>query len=336
MRRVNTAPPLARRIGVLVYPGIELLDAIGPLEVFAATNRVVQERDAGAAAPYAVEIWAAEAGLVSASSGVGLFATHSFTQRPDPGGLDTLFVGGSSPPLSLDVQPCVDWIAAISCKTRRVGGICTGVFLLAEAGLLDGRRAVTHWACCAALADRYPAIQVDADPIFVRDGPFFTSAGVTAGMDLALAMVQDDLGRDVALAVARVLVMFLKRPGGQSQFSAHLAAQLDGDGPIARIQAWILDNLGEDLTINTLARRAAMSPRSFLRSFTRETRMPPAAFVERARLDAARRQLEDSDDRLEAIAARCGFQSSEILRRLFQRHLGVNPTAYRARFRSAS
>jgi transcriptional regulator GlxA family with amidase domain len=216
-----------------------------------------------------------------------------------------------------------------------VGGICTGVFLLAEAGLLDGRRAVTHWAYCDELARRYPAIRVEPDPIFLRDDRFYTTAGVTAGMDLALALVQDDLGRDVALAIARLLVLFLKRPGGQSQFSAHLAAQLDGDSPIAMLQRWILNHLDTDLTIEALAERVHMSPRNFARHFQREAGAPPGVFVERARLDAARRALEDGEHRLETIARHCGFTSAEILRRLFQRRMGLSPTAYRERFASA-
>jgi transcriptional regulator GlxA family with amidase domain len=194
---------------------------------------------------------------------------------------------------------------------------------------------VTHWAFCDELARRYPAIRVEPDPIFLRDGRFYTTAGMTAGMDLALALVQDDLGRDVALATAQLLVVFLKRPGGQSQFSAHLAAQLDGNGPIAELQRWILDHLDTDLTIEALAERVHMSPRNFVRNFEREADTPPGVFVERARLDAARRALEDGEDQLETIAQRCGFTSAEILRRLFQRRLGVSPTAYRKRFRSA-
>ena len=185
------------------------------------------------------------------------------------------------------------------------------------------------------LARRYPSIQVEADPIFLRDGRFYTTAGMTAGMDLALALVQDDLGRDVALASARLMVLFLKRPGGQSQFSAHLAAQFDGDGPIGELQRWILDHLSSDLTIEALAQRVHMSPRNFVRNFEREAGAPPGVFVERARLDAARRALEDGEDQIETIARHCGFTSAEILRRLFQRRLGVSPTAYRKRFRSA-
>src|SRR5271154_5896525 len=210
-----------RRIGILAYPGVDLLDVVGPLEVFAAANRIVAERSPDGAVAYEIDIWADTIGAVVGFSGAGLIATRSFATGA-PCELDTLLVAGS--PLVDDIirQPCINWLRQESGGIRRVGGICTGVYLLAEAGLLDGRRAVTHWAYCDDLARRYPAIEVEADPIFLRDGPFYTTAGVTAGMDLSLALVQDDLGRDTALAIARMLVLFLKRPGGQSQFSAHL------------------------------------------------------------------------------------------------------------------
>jgi transcriptional regulator GlxA family with amidase domain len=323
-----------RHIGILAYPGVALLDAVGPLEVFAAANIVLAERSPPCAKAYHVEIWSERVGAIDGSCGVSLNATRSIAAAA-PFELDTLIVAGSPGTGNLISKPCVDWLREATGGIRRVGGICTGVFLLAEAGLLDGCRAVTHWAFCDELARRYPAIRVEPDPIFLRDGRFYTTAGMTAGMDLALALVQDDLGRDVALATAQLLVVFLKRPGGQSQFSAHLAAQLDGNGPIAELQRWILDHLDTDLTIEALAERVHMSPRNFVRNFEREADTPPGVFVERARLDAARRALEDGEDQLETIAQRCGFTSAEILRRLFQRRLGVSPTAYRKRFRSA-
>lgn len=320
-----------RRIGILAYPGIEALDAVGPFEVFAAANRVLQLRQQGAA--YAIEIWAARTGLVTGASGLSVVATRAIGEQDAV--LDTLLVAGAPEVDSDAYSNCIGWLKTMAPKVRRVGGVCTGVFLLAEAGLLDGRRAVTHWAFCSRLARRYPKVLVESDPIFLRDGPFYTTAGVTAGMDLALALVQDDLGRDVALEIARLLVLFLKRPGGQSQFSAHLAAQLDDEGPIARLQRWVLEHLDADLSIEALSARVHMSPRSFARHFTRLSGMSPGSFVERARLDAARRALDDGEDRLEVVAARCGIASAEVLRRLFQRRLGVSPTAYRARFRSA-
>jgi transcriptional regulator GlxA family with amidase domain len=322
-----------RRVCILVYPGILLLDAVGPLDVFAAANLVVAQRAPDDPIAYQVEVWAEREGVVEGSSGVSLIATRSIAELP-PFEVDTLIVAGAPVLDDPRRQPCVDWLRQATGGIRRVGGICTGVFLLAEAGLLDGRRAVTHWAFCAELARRFPAIRVEPDPIFLQDGPFYTTAGVTAGMDLALAMVQNDLGRDVALDIARRLVLFLKRPGGQSQFSAHLAVQLDGDNPIAGLQRWILDHLDTDLTIEALANRVHMSPRNFVRNFEREAGAPPGVFVEGARLDAARRALEDGEDQIETIAKRCGFTSAEILRRLFQRRLGLSPTAYRDRFQS--
>ena len=330
-----------RHVAILAYQGVALLDAVGPLEVFAAANIVLAERSPRCAKAYQVEIWSERVGAIDGSFGVSLNATRSIAAAA-PFELDTLIVAGSpgAGPGSLGAgnpvsKPCVDWLREATGEIRRVGGICTGVFLLAEAGLLDGCRAVTHWAFCDELARRYPAIRVEPDPIFLRDGRFYTTAGMTAGMDLALALVQDDLGREIALAAAQLLVIFLKRPGGQSQFSAHLAAQFDGNGPIPELQRWILDHLDTDLTIEALAGRAHMSLRTFVRNFEREAGTPPGVFVERARLDAARRALEDGEDQLETIAKRCGFNSAEILRRLFQRRLGVSPTAYRERFRSA-
>ncbi len=320
-----------RRIGILVYPGIEALDAVGPFEVFAAANRILQLRQQAAA--YRIEIWATETGVVAGASGLGVVATRAINEPEID--LDTLLVAGAPVVEHAAQRDGVDWLRKVAPTIRRVGGICTGVFLLAEAGLLDGRRAVTHWAFCDDLARRYPKIRVEPDPIFLRDGPIYTTAGVTAGMDLALALVQEDLGRDVALEIARLLVLFLKRPGGQSQFSAHLAAQLDDEGPIARLQRWILDHLDSDLSIEALSARAHMSPRNFVRHFARLSGMSPGTFVERARLDAARRALDDGEERLEVVAARCGIASAEVLRRLFQRRLGLSPTAYRARFRSA-
>ena len=329
MSPLSAAEP--RRIGILAYPGIETLDVVGPFEVFAAANRILQERQPTAA--YQLEVWATDVGVVAGASGLGVVATRSIAEQDV--GLDTLLVAGS-PVVEFAVQSdCVGWLRKVAPTIRRVGGICTGVFLLAEAGLLDGRRAVTHWAYCDELARRYPKIRVESDPIFLRDGPIYTTAGVTAGMDLALALVQADLGRDVALEIARLLVLFLKRPGGQSQFSTHLAAQLDREGPIARLQRWILDHLDTDLSVEALSARAHMSPRSFARHFARLAGVSPGTFVERARLDAARRALEDGEERLEVVAARCGIASAEVLRRLFQRRLGTSPTAYRQRFRSA-
>jgi transcriptional regulator GlxA family with amidase domain len=220
-------------------------------------------------------------------------------------------------------------------RVRRLASVCSGTFLLAEAGLLDGRRVTTHWRGCDELARRYPALTVERDPIFVRDGTVYTSAGVTAGMDLALALVEEDHGRQVALRVARQLVMFLKRPGGQSQFSAQLALQTADREPLRELQAWIADHLDGDLSVPVLAAEVAMSERNFARIFTRQVGVTPARFVERARVEGARRRLEESTDGVEMVAVRCGFGSAEVMRRAFLRLLGVPPSAYRGRFRSA-
>jgi transcriptional regulator GlxA family with amidase domain len=224
---------------------------------------------------------------------------------------------------------------AIPRSARRVCAVCTGAFLLAEAGLLDGRRAVTHWGSCDALQQPYPRITVERDPIFLRDGKVWTSAGVTAGIDLALALVEEDLGRAMALRVARHLVVFLKRPGGQSQFSAMLESQAQGDGAFGDLHDWMARRLADDLGVDALAARAGMSPRNFARVYAKRMGTTPAKAVERLRVDAARRALEETDASIESIADRCGFGDEERMRRSFLRSLGVPPRHYRARFTRA-
>jgi transcriptional regulator GlxA family with amidase domain len=263
-----------------------------------------------------------------------LLVRRSFTEVR--GGVDTLILaGGIGARRALGERAVIGWIRRIAPRVRRLASVCTGAFLLAEAGLLDGRRATTHWRSCPLLAERYPRIAVDPDPIFVRDRRVYTSAGITAGMDLALALVEEDHGREVALAVARELVMFLKRPGGQSQFSVPLMAQATDHQPIRELQGWIGEHLAADLSVAALARRAAMSPRNFARVFTRGVGVTPARFVERARVEAARRRLEESSLRVDAVATECGFSSAEVMRRTFLRTVRVTPADYRQRFRSA-
>ncbi len=217
-------------------------------------------------------------------------------------------------------------------RSRRVASVCTGAFVLAAAGLLDGRRATTHWGWCDELQRRHPAVTVERDPIFVVDGALRTSAGVTAGMDLALALVEEDLGPRVALDVARWLVVFVKRPGGQAQFSAQLAAQAADRAPLRDLQAWMADHLDADLSVPALAARACMSERHFARAFKAETGMTPAAHVEALRVERARLALEAGATPIDAVARRCGFGTVETLRRAFARRLGVSPSAYRNRF----
>jgi transcriptional regulator GlxA family with amidase domain len=232
-------------------------------------------------------------------------------------------------------EALIAWLREAAGRARRVTSVCTGAFLLARAGLLDGRRATTHWAGCEELASRYPRVQVESDPIFVRDGDVWTSAGVTSGMDLALALVEEDLGHRAALEVARWLVVFVKRPGGQAQFSAQLQAQSARREPLRELQGWIAGNLAADLTVEALAARASMSPRNFARAFRREVGMTPAAYVEAVRVEHAQLALESSGASLEEVARTCGFGTVETMRRACHRRLGVSPAEYRNRFRAA-
>jgi transcriptional regulator GlxA family with amidase domain len=230
----------------------------------------------------------------------------------------------------------IRWLARTAPRARRVVGLCTGTFVLAEAGLLEGRSATTHWAFCAELARRFPGITVKSDPIYVRDGGVYTSAGATAGIDVVLALVEEDLGRRLALAVAQWMVVFLKRPGGQAQFSAQLSTQMAEREPLRDLQAWILDHPGADLSVDALARRVSMSPRNFFRVFVRQVGMTPGRFVERVRVEAARRLLEETSRGVSVVAATCGFGNQETMRVAFRRTLGVSPNGYRSRFCTTS
>jgi transcriptional regulator GlxA family with amidase domain len=324
-----------RRVALVAYPDIQVLDVTGPLEVFARTARWLIDQGRYSTPAYTTELLATASGTISASSGLRLGVDRRL--REVRGRIDTLLVaGGIGSRAAMHDPVLLRWLQRMALRVRRLGSVCTGAFVLAAAGLLDGRRATTHWRSCAALARRYPQISVDPDPIFVRDGNVYTSAGVTAGMDLALALVEEDHGREVALQVARELVLFLRRPGGQSQFSAQLAVQTADREPLRELQAWIADHLDTDLSVPALAARVAMSPRNFARVFTREVGVTPARFVEMARIEAARRRLEESAHGVDAVAAQCGFGTAESMRRSFVRHLRVPPTAYRHRFTSAN
>jgi transcriptional regulator GlxA family with amidase domain len=320
-----------RRVVMLAFPDAQILDITGPLEVFGRAARLLTEERGWRIPAYTVEIAAAKAGPFATSSGIRLIADRSIAQLRGP--IDTvLMAGGRGTNAALRDRALINWLRSGIQRTRRLCSVCTGAFLLAEAGLLDGLRATTHWRQCERLAAQYPAVSVETDPIFVRAGKIFTSAGVTAGIDLALALLEDDHGRDVALAVARELVMFLRRPGGQSQFSVQLSAQVADRQPLRELQRWIADHLGADLSVDALARRIAMSPRNFARVFTREVGVTPGEFVENSRVEAARRRLEESADGVDSIASECGFGTRESMRRAFIRRLHVPPSAYRSRF----
>jgi transcriptional regulator GlxA family with amidase domain len=316
---------------MLGYPDAQILDITGPLEVFAMAalhSEAARQGDAS----YRIELVAAERGPLRCSSGLQLVADASVSAVRGP--IDTLIVaGGLGTRDAVRDEALVSWIARTAKRCRRVAGVCSGALLLARAGLLDGRRATTHWGRVAAMARDYPLVRVDGDCIYVKDGPVYTSAGVTAGMDLALALVEEDLGRRIALDVARQLVLFLKRPGGQSQFSTQLEVQLSDRSPLRELQAWIASHPKADLSVEALAKRVAMSPRHFARVFTRELGVTPARYVERARVEVARRRLEESSFGVDAVAEQSGFGSAETLRRAFLRCLAVSPVEYRSRFR---
>jgi transcriptional regulator GlxA family with amidase domain len=322
--RFPPKPP--RVVEILAYPAVQLLDVAGPLQVFASANELAARN--GEAPLYAPRVVSAGAPIVTASAGLGLVAAP----LPCAPAVDTLLVAGGPGVHAVAADPVVlEWVRARARRARRVASVCTGAFLLAAAGLLNGRRAATHWMHCAELAQRYPAIRVEPDPIFVRDGAIWTSAGVTAAIDLALALVEEDVGRSLALAVARHLVMFLKRPGGQAQFSTVLSLQ-GAEDRFGALHNWMAGRLSDDLSLPALARKAGMSERSFSRRYAESTGITPARAVERLRVEAARRLLSDTRLPVKRIAARCGFGSEETLRRSFVRLLAATPQDYRARF----
>jgi transcriptional regulator GlxA family with amidase domain len=307
-----------QRVAIFVFDGVQPLDAVGPHEVLRAGG-------------FAVELVSADGGPIRSASGLVLGVDRALTDVRAP--LDTLLVAGGDGVGDAAADPEVlRHIRRIARRSRRVTSVCSGAFLLAAAGLLDGRRATTHWRHCAELAARYPAVTVDADPIFVRDGDVWTSAGVTAGMDLALALVEEDRGAEVALAIARRLVMYVQRPGGQAQFSAALRAQRADRDVLRDLQGWLPDHLDQDLAVDRLAERVAMSPRQFARSFAAEVGVTPGRYVEDLRVEAARRLLESTARGVDDIAGSCGFGTPETMRRAFLRSVRVPPSEYRRRF----
>lgn len=324
-----------RRMAMVAFPDVQILDVVGPLAIFGDVARWTRNHGQHAPVRYEVEVLAAEAGPLRSSCGVQLVADRSY--RDATGRFDTLLVAGGLGTAAASADPALlDWLRRTAPRVRRLGSVCTGTFVLAAAGLLKGRRVATHWGSAERLQRLHPELSVDADPIFLRDGNIYTSAGVTAGMDMALALVEEDCGREIALAIARMMVLFLRRPGGQSQFSAQLSVQSADREPLRDLQAWILDHLADDCSVHRLAKRVAMSPRNFARVFTAEVGVTPGRFVERVRVEAARRRLEESDDSVDQVAERCGFGSSEGLRKAFLRTVCVAPSAYRSRFRAAS
>ncbi|WP_037603861.1 GlxA family transcriptional regulator [Streptacidiphilus rugosus] len=323
--------PQPHRVVIVAFPGIELLDATGPAEVFSVASRVAGDGRPG----YLVRIATADGGPVTTSSSVRLMADLARDDVTGP--IDTLLVAGAIKLVDDGVEPVIDhevtaWLRRAAPQARRIGSICAGAHLLAAAGLLEGRPATTHWLTAARLAADHPSVRVDSDPIFIRDGRVWTCAGVTSGMDMALAMVAEDHGQDLALATARMMVMYVKRSGGQSQFSVPLSVQGSEDDRIDELRRWIAEHLTADLSLEALAARTHLSVRHFTRLFHQRTSTTPAAYVEAARLEAARRLLEDSDRSLPEVAAASGLGSVETLHRVFRRRLGTTPAEYRRRF----
>ncbi|MEV0318414.1 GlxA family transcriptional regulator [Streptomyces sp. NPDC050658] len=313
-----------RTVLVVLYEGVQSLDVTGPVEVFAGAARHAGDPESA----YRIHTASLDGAPVRTTSGLTLVPDSSLADAPVP---HTLLAPGGNCTRGL-APGLIDWLRVNAPRAERLVSVCTGAVLLAEAGLLDGRRVTTHWAYCAKLARDHPQVEVDPDPIFVRDGHVATSAGVTAGIDLALALVEEDLGRDAALFIARALVVFLRRPGNQAQFSAQLAAQTAVREPLREVQQWITEHPDGDLCVESLAARARLSPRHFARAFQTETGMTPGKYVERVRVEHARRLLEDTSDGIAEVSRACGYGTPEAMRRAFVKTLGAAPAEYRRRF----
>jgi transcriptional regulator GlxA family with amidase domain len=321
--------PLARCALFVAFEGMGLLDLTGPLTVFWSASKFMEKQSKHGYARHTVSL---DGGPILTAEGVTI-ETVAITQF-ESAEIDTIVVPGA-----LDMEPTladhrlVDWLAVHAPRARRTASVCGGAFLLAEAGLLNGRRAVTHWSSCELLDQRYGNLTVEPDAIFVQDGPIWTSAGVSAGIDLSLALVQEDCGRDIAMQVARQLVIYMKRPGGQSQFSELLKSQTLSSTAFENLHLWISNNLSDErLNVELLAERVGMSPRNFARSYKAKTGRTPAKAVEVFRVEAARRLLEETDQGIDRIARNCGFGDEERMRATFQRHLAISPRDYRRRF----
>jgi transcriptional regulator GlxA family with amidase domain len=315
-------------VAIAIFPGVQALDVAGPVDVFSEANRFIAPED-----HYEVKLIGAESAPLRASNGMTLVADATFSEARRPFDL-ALVAGGPALPDRAPDARVLEWLANVATQGGRYGSICTGAFALGHAGLLDARHVTTHWQHAAQLAAQFPNARVDFDRIYLRDGPLVTSAGVTAGIDLSLALVAEDHGPHIALAVAKRLVVFAQRQGGQSQFSPYLTAPVDETSPVAKVQAHVMERIRESFTVKQLADVAGMSARNFARVFVQETGVTPHEFVERARVDAARKLLESSSAALKAIAYDCGFGTADRMRIVFTKRIGATPMQYRERFRS--
>lgn len=321
------------RVVIVAFEGVQMMDVTGPSEVLSAAT-LLAEREGGTRG-YDIEVVAPEAGPITTVSGIRLVADGAL--RDVEGRIDTLLVAGG---LGFDEvvrdAEVIEGVRNLAARSERIVSVCTGALLLAAAGVLEGRVATTHWAWCDMLAGLHPEVDVQPDPIFVRDDDVWTSAGVTSGMDLALALVADDLGQRLSHEVARWLVLFTRRPGGQSQFSVQLQARAPANDALRDLQGWIADHLADDLSVAALADRVGMAPRTFARTFANEVGMTPAAYVESLRIEAAKQLLELGSEKVAAVARRCGFGTVETMHRAFKRRTGTTPAMYRQHFRSTA
>lgn len=323
-----------KRIVILGLPPVDALDVIGPAEVFAYANRLSQARTE----PYQIELVSASPDVyLESETGIGLRGHRTLDQERESGKpIDTLIVATGFAAIGRLNPPAIEWIKKRARNIRRICSICVGAFVLAEAGLLNGRRATTHWRMARQFAESYPLIEVDPAPIWVKDDNIYTSAGISAGIDLALSLVGEDLGDEAALEVAKNLVLFLRRPGGQAQFSVSLQSQQTPSSSLDALCLWISEHLESELTVEILADHMSMSVRTLIRTFLRELNTTPAKYVEDVRLEAVSRALEFGGQSLEEIARRCGYNSVDVLRKAFTRRVGLSPKDYVQRFAPGS
>lgn len=333
---MNKPPPspllIRRHIVMLAFPDCELIDVTGPMSVFSFANIALKHSGISKEPLYDLSVVAEQEGPVRTYSGLSIHADRSYDSLTE--GIDTLLIaGGLNVDGAMYDEKIQRWLRQLLPYVKRMGSICTGAFVLAESGLLDNRNATTHWLFCERLAKKYKQVRVDPEKIYVRDGNMYTSGGVTSGIDMALNLVEEDWGWDVAAGVARAMLIFMRRPGGQSQFSAYVVNEAKTRKDFRELQAYIVSNPDADLSVEKLAERMSMSPRNFSRIFCHEVGLSPAKFVDRIRLEAARNMILQTDLPVEAVSSRCGYNSSEQMRRSFYRILNVSPNEYRANFK---
>lgn len=318
-----------RTIDIVIYPEFKSFEAIGPMTVFTYANKHLEAQ--GKALGYEVRIVSTQLGPVPSDTLMSLNATHTLDEESLPHSI--LVVGAHEIERIVEEQSeIVEWTRHVALKVERFAALCSGAFFLAAAGLLDGKRATTHWRMAKVMQQNYPSIQVDIDSIFIHEGNLWTSAGVSASVDLALAFVEADFGHDLALQVAQDLVIFLKRPGGQSQFSANLTSQMTQTSGMRAVQEWVLNNIDQKISVSLMANQASMSLRNFTRTFHKEVGVCPSEFLEKARIDKARRLLSESGLPMKSVAFKCGFATTDQMRNVFKKYLSVTPKQYQERF----